>query len=81
MSGVQGVLAGAERWTGAIEICFSIDDMEELGSAATAFNLPYNAKQPVKGYGPLEGETLIDAEKLYANFSPRKNEDLHSVAS
>ena len=29
----------------------------------------------------LEGEALIDADKNYANFSPKKNEDLHGVTS
>lgn len=29
----------------------------------------------------LEGEALIDADKHYANFSPKKHEDLHGVTS
>ena len=33
MSGVLGALEGAERWTGTMDICLPIDDMEGQGSA------------------------------------------------
>ena len=33
MSGVLGALEGAERWTGTMDICHSINDMEGLDIA------------------------------------------------
>ena len=33
VSGVLGALEGAERWTGTMDTCLSIDDMEGLGSS------------------------------------------------